>query len=77
MPDVVRAVPRDGPEEGVEAVVVLVLVDGREPEAIDDALDGLAAAMSGEGFDSYFADLIDCEPQLPDFLREKKGAEPT
>ena len=37
--DVVRAVPGNGPEERVEAVVVLVLVDGREPEAVDDPLD--------------------------------------
>ncbi len=42
-----------------------------EAQAIDDALDGLAAALSGEGFEHYFADLIDREPELPAFLRDR------
>jgi hydrogenase expression/formation protein HypC len=45
------------------------VLGGDEAQAIDDALDGLAAAISGESFEHYFADLIDREPELPPFLR--------
>ena len=41
----------------------------RPAEAIDRALDGLAAASAGEAFEHLFADLIDREPELPDHLR--------
>jgi hydrogenase expression/formation protein HypC len=45
------------------------ILDAEEAALIDQALDGLAAAMRGEDFHSAFADLIDREPQLPDHLR--------
>lgn len=46
-------------------------LDAEEARRIDDALDGLAAALSGESFEHLFADLIDREPPLPDFLRRQ------
>lgn len=49
------------------------VLDEEEARRIDDALDGLAAAMEGKPFEHLFADLIDREPTLPDFLR---GAPP-
>jgi len=45
------------------------VLDDDEARLIDDALDGVAAAAEGRPFDHLFADLIDREPQLPDFLR--------
>ncbi len=42
-----------------------------EAQLIDDALDGLAAAVEGRDFEHLFADLIDREPQLPEHLRAK------
>lgn len=45
------------------------VLDAEESRRIDDALDGLAAALNGESFEHLFADLIDREPQLPEFLR--------
>lgn len=45
------------------------LLDQAEARQIDDALDGVAAALNGENFDHLFADLVNREPQLPDFLR--------
>ncbi len=57
---------------------VLVFIDNavrrleaEEARLIDDALDGLAAAMQGRDFEHLFADLIDREPQLPEFLRNR------
>ncbi len=50
---------------------VRVLAD-EEAQAVDDALAGLAAALDGDSFEHYFADLIDREPELPEFLREPK-----
>ena len=41
-----------------------------EARLIDDALDGLAAAMEGRNVDDLFADLVGREPQLPDHLRD-------
>ena len=41
-----------------------------EAKLIDDALDGLAAAVEGRDFDHLFADLINREPQLPEHLRK-------
>lgn len=52
------------------AVRVLDPVESRQ---IDDALDGLAAAINGDGFDHLFADLVGRDPQLPDHL--KAGAQ--
>jgi hydrogenase expression/formation protein HypC len=51
------------------------LLDAEEARQIDDALDGLAAAIEGRDFEHLFADLIDREPQLPEFLRQP-AAEP-
>jgi hydrogenase expression/formation protein HypC len=48
------------------AVRVLTAAEARQ---IDDALDGVAAALAGQPFEHLFADLIDREPELPDFLR--------
>ncbi len=48
------------------------VLDAEEARSIDDALDGLEAALNGGDFEHYFADLIDREPQLPDFLRDRK-----
>ena len=45
------------------------VLDADEAQLIDDALDGLAAAVEGRDFEHLFADLIDREPQLPEHLR--------
>jgi len=45
------------------------VLEADEAALIDRALDGLAAAMCGEDFESAFADLVDREPQLPEHLR--------
>lgn len=45
------------------------VLDAAEAGLIDDALDGLAAALEGRAFDHLFADLIGREPQLPAHLR--------
>ncbi len=44
-------------------------LDDEEAAQLDQALNGLAAALRGENFDSAFADLIEREPQLPEYLR--------
>lgn len=46
------------------------LLDPAEADAIDRALDGLAAASEGGAFEHLFADLIDREPELPEHLRK-------
>ena len=46
------------------------VLDPDEARLIDDALDGLAAAMEGRNVDALFADLVGREPQLPEHLRE-------
>jgi hydrogenase expression/formation protein HypC len=63
-----------GPQEIGTQVLVHIdtavrVLEAEEAALIDRALDGLAAAMRGEAFDSAFADLIDREPQLPEHLR--------
>lgn len=45
------------------------LLDAEEARHIDDALDGLEAVLRGEAFEHLFADLIEREPMLPEFLR--------
>lgn len=40
-------------------------LDAEEASQIDDALDGVAAALEGRAFEHLFADLIDREPELP------------
>ncbi|MDI9848810.1 HypC/HybG/HupF family hydrogenase formation chaperone [Rhodoblastus sp. 17X3] len=47
------------------------LLEPDEAALIDRALDGLAAAMRGEDFESAFADLLNREPQLPEHLRQR------
>ncbi len=63
----------DNPPVGTPVLVFLNTavraLDAVEARRIDDALDGLAAALHGDRFEHLFADLIDREPQLPDFLR--------
>ncbi|KAA5601803.1 HypC/HybG/HupF family hydrogenase formation chaperone [Blastochloris sulfoviridis] len=49
------------------------VLGAEEAQRIDDALDGVAAALQGRAFDHLFADLIDREPQLPDFLAAGRG----
>lgn len=47
------------------------VIDADRAEAINQALAALVAAQSGEAdLDLFFADLVDREPQLPDFLRK-------
>lgn len=45
------------------------LLDDLEAKQIDDALDALQAALEGKNVDHLFADLVDREPELPEFLR--------
>jgi len=47
------------------AVRVLSELEARQ---INDALDAVKAALKGENVDHLFADLVDREPQLPEFL---------
>jgi hydrogenase expression/formation protein HypC len=58
------------------------LLDPLEAAQIDDALDAVEKALAldavekalaGENVDHLFADLIDREPELPEFLREPEG----
>lgn len=44
------------------------VLDAAEAKLIDDGLDGVEAALEGKPFEHLFADLVDREPQLPDFL---------
>lgn len=47
-------------------------IDAKQAQLINAALDGLSLAQAGDmtAMDACFADLIDREPQLPDFLRK-------
>lgn len=47
-------------------------LDPDEAQQIDDALDGLVAAIEGRPFEHLFADLIDREPELPPHLRTER-----
>ena len=63
-----------GPQPAGTRVLVHIdsavrVLDDDEAEAIDRALEGLAAAMNGEAFEHLFQDLIDREPTLPAHLR--------
>lgn len=40
---------------------------------VNDALDALQSAMSGGSIEGMFADLVNREPQLPDFLRKNES----
>ncbi|WP_400769915.1 HypC/HybG/HupF family hydrogenase formation chaperone [Methylosinus sporium] len=46
------------------------VLDPLEAAQIDDALDAVEKALAGENVDHLFADLVDREPQLPEFLRK-------
>jgi hydrogenase expression/formation protein HypC len=64
----------DGVAQGDYLLTFLGSARGRlsedEARRIDAALDGLDAAMSGQvDLSVHFADLIDREPTLPEFLR--------
>ncbi len=49
------------------------IIDEERAALVNAALDALnVAASGGSDFDACFADLIDREPQLPDFLRKEK-----
>ena len=50
------------------------VLTAEEAAQIDDALDGVAAALAGQPFEHLFADLIDREPELPDFLHPHRPA---
>jgi hydrogenase expression/formation protein HypC len=45
------------------------VIDAEEAQLITRALDGCEAAQTGGSFHEAFADLINQEPQLPDWLR--------
>lgn len=68
----VGAVPAGSPVLVHCDSAVRVLTDA-EARQIDDALDGVAAALAGQPFEHLFADLIDREPELPAFLRARSG----
>lgn len=48
------------------------LLDPLEAAQIDDALEALERALAGENVDHLFADLVDREPELPEFLRTQE-----
>jgi hydrogenase expression/formation protein HypC len=64
-----------GPQPAGTRVLVHIdtavrVLDPEEAEAIDRALEGLAAALDGRAFEHLFQDLIDREPELPAHLRD-------
>ena len=63
----------DDPPVGTTVLVFIDtavrVLDAEEARRIDDAVDGVAAAMNGDDFEHLFADLINREPELPEFLR--------
>jgi hydrogenase expression/formation protein HypC len=67
----VGAVPA-GTQVLVHIDAAVRVLEAGEARQIDDALDGVAAAMDGRPFEHLFADLIDREPELPDFLRPRE-----
>ena len=51
------------------------VLDEKSAHQISDALTALDMAMHGNGaIDHLFADLVDREPQLPEFLRQQLPA---
>ena len=46
------------------------VMDAVEAQQVADALRAVALALNGESIDHLFADLIDREPQLPDFAKQ-------
>jgi hydrogenase expression/formation protein HypC len=56
------------------------VIDATRAAQVESALDALTAVLSGEGdmsalIDRHFADLVNREPQLPEFLRPKMEME--
>lgn len=49
------------------------IVDAEHAALVNSALDALERAAAGEDFEDCFADLVNREPQLPDFLRPDNG----
>jgi len=49
------------------------VIDAARAAQVTAALAALEAALRGENVDRYFPDLVDREPQLPDFLRPATG----
>lgn len=53
------------------------IIDAERAAQVESALDALTVVLSGEGgdvnalIDRHFADLVNREPQLPEFLRPK------
>ncbi len=45
------------------------VLDEQRARQVNDALDAVEAALRGDPTDAYFADLVDREPELPDFLK--------
>ncbi|WP_439373391.1 HypC/HybG/HupF family hydrogenase formation chaperone [Bradyrhizobium sp. DASA03120] len=43
-------------------------LDDEEAQLIGNAIEGISAALNGEDCERFFADLIDCEPTLPEHL---------
>jgi hydrogenase expression/formation protein HypC len=63
-----------GPQPAGSRVLVHIdsairILDEQEAAQLDQALDGLAAALRGENFEQAFADLIERGPQLPGHRR--------
>ena len=62
-------------EQPVGAWVLVFMGAAREviaPEALEQMLQArkaMAAALRGESVDDFFADLVNREPELPDFLK--------
>lgn len=49
------------------------VIDAETADQVEDALQALQAVITGANVDHLFADLVDREPQLPDFLKEHKA----
>ena len=49
------------------------VIDAAEAQLIENALDGVAAALQGRPFEHLFADLIDLLPTLPADRPEPRG----
>lgn len=64
----------DQPPAGAQVLVFIDnavrVLDAEEARQIDNAIDGLQAAVNGQDFDHLFADLVDREPELPAHLRQ-------
>jgi hydrogenase expression/formation protein HypC len=56
------------------------IIDAERAAQVESALDALTAVLAGEAdvsglIDHHFADLVNREPQLPEFLRPKMEME--